>query len=689
MANEILRIRNIGIIAHIDAGKTTTTERILFYSHKVHRIGSVDEGTATTDWYEEEQKRGITIFSAATTVYWNDFSINIIDTPGHVDFTAEVERSLRVLDGAVAVFCGVGGVEAQSETVWRQADSYNVPRIAYINKLDRTGSDYYKVIEAIKNKLNARPIPLNLPIGEGSEFKGIVDLIKMKAVYFDKESDGGHLIEKEIPGDLVDNAKKTRETLIDAVAEFDDNLLEKFLRLDEIFPDELIPAIRKATISGTIVPTLAGASLKNIGVQPVMDSICNFLPSPADVNKVTAYNYNDNSRIDIDTTKYNSLSALAFKTATDKHGELTYVRIYSGILKKGDAVYNPRLKKRERVSRLIRIHADSRQDIDKVMIGDIVGVIGFKETSTGDTLCDKCNPLLLEQIKFPETVISMAIEPKSSSDRDKLLEILKKLTRDDPTFKTTNDVETGQILIHGMGELHLEIIKHRIVSDFNTRVNVGLVRVSYRESINSVCSAEVTHKVKIADKNYFGHISLIVSPDKNSFNPVVEFNLSEENRVLAKKFIEPIKESLISASKFGNLAGYPCAYLKISVNKIIVTKESHEVAYSVAANKALKDAIDKVSQRLLEPSVKIELSAPSEYLSAILNDLNERNFQVKDIDVQKEPYIIQGSAPLAKMFGYATTMRSLTHGRGFWTMEPFEYRDVPESEVREMFKGFY
>lgn len=658
------KIRNIGIIAHIDAGKTTTTERILYYTRKIHRIGSVDEGTATTDWYSEEQRRGISIFSAATTCYWKDFEINIIDTPGHIDFTAEVERSLRVLDGAVGIFCGVGGVEAQSETVWHQADRYKIPRLAYINKLDRVGADFYRVVEEIKEKLAGNLVPITIPIGKEDNFEGVIDLINMKAIYF-TGPEGDVLKTNEIPERHSEEADNWREKLIDQVAEFNDELLSKYLAGSPVDSNLLTNAIRKGTITREILPVFAGSSYRNKGVQPLLDGVCNFLPSPLDIVKV----------------KQNSLVAFAFKTFTDEHGELTYLRIYSGTLRMQDSVYVPRVGKNERIQRLYKMHSSSRTALDKATAGEIVAATGLKYTSTGDTLCDPKNPITLESMQFPETVISMSVEPKQSSDRDKLLDVLAKLSKDDPTFKVIQDNETGQILIKGMGELHLEILRHRITHDFNCPVNVGQPRVSYRETILRPATILEEYSSKLGDKMVSGGLEMEIKPSQEHFIPSVKIN------VTGNKFADTIKDTLISQAQIGDLAGYPMSYVEITVTKIKVYPDSAEVAYQMAASNGFKGLLKTAGSVLLEPHVKIEINTPEQYLGEIVSDLNKRSAEIKEVHSVKNQRAIRAFGPLSKMFGYATTLRSLSQGRASYTMEPTDYKPVSEQEMRRMFGG--
>jgi elongation factor G len=683
--------RNIGIIAHIDAGKTTFTEGVLFHTGKEHRIGAVDDGTATMDWMEEEQKRGITITSAATTCYWetNDINavrqkhrINIIDTPGHVDFTVEVQRSLRILDGAVVVFCGVGGVEAQSETVWRQADLYHVPRIAFINKLDRVGSDLFAAIKQMQTKLKATPLLLQLPIGKEDTLQGVVDLIRQKAVIFDKESDGEKYEVTDIPPDMLKEVKEHRTKMIELLAEKVEWLVEPFLKGETLSDQMLHKAIREATIAYKLVPVLCGTALKQIGIQPVLDAVCLYLPSPLDVPPPEGINPENNKPISHKPDPTDQFSALAFKTTTDRHGELTYIRIYSGKLAEGTTVYNPRTDKQERINKIFIMHSNERNQIKEAQAGDIVAVIGLRSTFTGDTICIKKYPIVYEKMEFPETVVSMAIEPKLSADRDKLQEIILKISKDDPTFQYKPDDETGQLLVSGMGELHLEIIKNRMLKEFNVDANVGEPRVAYKEAIMQPVEAEGIFERKIGEKQLFGHVAIRLEPLYNErsakdakLHPYVENRLFPNT--IPKQYIQGIQDTLLSNTLSGSCAGYPMIYLKIIlVNGSFRPNESNEVAYNAAANVAFRNALEKTDCVILEPIMKFEIVTPEEYMGEIINDLNKRGGEIESVELAHATKIIKGTIPIAQTFGYATTMRSLTQGRGSYSLEPHDYRTV-------------
>lgn len=690
--------RNIGIIAHIDAGKTTFTERILFYTGKEHKIGSVDDGTATMDWMEEEQKRGITITSAATTCYWQPkiaidehkekYRVNIIDTPGHVDFTAEVQRSLRVLDGAIVVFCGVGGVEAQSETVWRQADRYLVPRMAFINKLDRVGSDLFSVIDQIEHKLKATPLLLQLPVGKEDSLAGVIDLIRMKAIIFDKESEGTKYEITEIPPELIKPAWQQRQKMIELLAEKVEWLVEPFLKGEEI-PEKLLhKAIRESTLGYKLVPVFCGSALKNIGVQPVLDAVCFYLPSPLDKPVEEGFDPDRNKPASRRHTTDEPFSALAFKTMTDRHGELTYIRVYSGRIIEGAMVYNPRIDKKERINKIFLMHSNERNQIKEAQAGDIVAVIGLRYTSTGDTICDKSHPIVYEKMEFPETVVSMAIEPKLSADREKLLEIITKLAKDDPTFQYKSDDETGQLIVSGMGELHLEIIKNRMLKEFNVAANVGDPRVAYKETIMSAVEGEGTFEKKIGEKEHFGHLKIRLEPlyqqsrqtapltdgiSKIPLHPFIENQLPPD--LIPKQFIPAIQDSLKSNTFSGSCAGYPMIYLKIIILSGSTKPQlSSEIAFSAAANIAFHDALKQANCVILEPIMKFDIVTPEEYLGEVINDLAKHRGQIEQVESTHNTKVIKGTIPIAETFGYATTLRSLTQGRGSYSLEPHDYK---------------
>jgi elongation factor G len=681
-------IRNIGIIAHIDAGKTTLTERILFYTGKEHRMGAVDEGTATMDWMPEEQRRGITITSAATTCPWKNFKINIIDTPGHVDFTAEVERSLRVLDGAIGVFCGVGGVEAQSETVWRQANRYNVPRLAFVNKLDRTGADFERVVESIRKKLNANPVPLQMPIGKESAFSGVIDLIDMKAHRFEEESLGANMVETDVPEELREEVSARRHAMVEVVAGDVDWLLEKYLAQAPLDADMLRKAVRELTIARRITPVFCGSAVKNKGVQLLLDAVCAYLPSPGDVPPVTGQDPKSGKPASRKALPSEHACALAFKTQTDRHGELTYLRIYSGTISTGDQLLNPRTAKHERLTRLFRLHANHREIIDQASAGDIVGTIGLKFTATGDTLCDKRHPMVLEIMDFPETVVSMSIEPKSSSDRDHLIEVLAMLAKDDPTFQQKSDEETGQLVISGMGELHLEIIRNRMEEEFKVSARLGEPRVGYRETVQGTAEAEAKFIKKIGDKSHYGHVVVRVESSRDKLHPQVVIAVPPEQ--IPRQFLQGMEDSLKTSSLTGCAAGYPLVYTRVTaVGGSTKQGESSELAYAAAASEAFERALKQAGCAVLEPIMKFETTAPEDHLGDVINDLNRRRAEISAIEVLSGIAVIRGTVPIAEMFGYTTALRSLTHGRGTLTMEPFDYRPIPEHTRKQLFGDLF
>lgn len=673
-------MRNIGIAAHIDAGKTTTTERILYYTGKEYKMGEVHEGTATMDWMEEEQKRGITITAAATTCFWRDCLINIIDTPGHVDFTAEVERSLRVLDGAICVFCGVGGVEAQSETVWRQADKYRVPRICFVNKMDRVGSDFLKVVAEIKEKLCFEAIPIQLPLGAEQDFCGVIDLVKMRAfVYAEKEGDkslGSKFNEIEIPDAYLAQAQAQREKMIESLASHIDWLTEKYINEEEITEDDIKRALREGTISVKLAPALCGASFKNKGIQPLLDAVCDYLPSPADIPAVEGVDPDKEVKITRKALVEEPLSTLAFKIVSDKHGDLTYIRIYSGKLTQGQRVYNPRKDKVELVSRIYRMHANEREQVEDASAGDIVAVVGLKNTITGDTLCTKHEPIVLEQMKFPETVISMAIEPKTQADKEKLILTLSKLVKEDPTFGAHTDSETGQLIISGMGELHLEVLKNRMLSEYNVDANVGTPRVAYRETIARKVEIEEKFIQQTGGHGQYGHVVLLIEPFKDS-QPVV-FEDKITGGAIPKQYIRSVEHGIVETARTGVSGGYPIINIKATlIHGSFHPVDSSDLAFYTAASRALKSGIEEAGSVLLEPIMKLEVSVPEMYMGDVIGNLNGRRAIITELDFRSGVRLIRGFVPLAEMFGYATVLRSLTQGRGSYTMEPFEYRPAP------------
>jgi elongation factor G len=673
------KIRNFGIIAHIDAGKTTTTERVLFYTRRIHKVGNVDEGTTTTDWYIVEQQRGISIFSAAVTCEWRGHMLNLIDTPGHVDFTAEVERSLRILDGAVVVFDGVKGVEAQSETVWRQANRYGIPRLAFVNKMDRPGADFDHCLQTIRDRLVARPVAVTIPIGSGSGFKGVIDLVSMKALAFEGER-GEEITASELTPDQREEAELHRHATLEAIADFDDELMTKLVEGAPPGAAEFRRALRKGTIAGAIVPAFAGSSLHHQGVQPVLDAVVDLLPAPPDRPVVEGVEPGTDKPVRRDLKKDKSLTAVVFKTETDQHGELAYARVYTGQIRAGDGLYNPRLGRHERTTRLFRMFAHSREAIDTAGPGEIVGVVGLKETATGDTLCERKDPIMLGKMSFPEPVVDIAIEPKSSADKDKLDDILRRLSKDDPTFKATQDAETGQTILHCMGELHAEILLYRITNDFKTPAKTGEPRVAYREAIQGPAEAEERYTVKAGEKTLFGHVKIRLEPDRTAVAPVFEARLDFESEKNLKRYIPSITDGLLSAAGSGPVAGYPMTYLRCVLIGGTATAESAEPAYAAAAAQAFRVAVGKIEATVLEPHMTFEVTAPDEYIGDIINDLNKRGAEIESMDSAPGAKVVRGHVALSQMFGYASRMRSLTQGRGGYTLEPYEYKPVPANE---------
>jgi len=671
--------RNIGIVAHIDAGKTTTTERILYYTGKVHKIGEVHDGTATMDWMIQEQERGITITSAATTCFWKNHQINIIDTPGHVDFTVEVERSLRVLDGAVGVFCAVGGVQPQSETVWRQAKKYQVPRIAFVNKMDRMGADFENVVQQMRDKLAAPAVPVQIPWGAAEDFQGVIDLIKMRAILFGEDSLGSAVEYVDIPSGLAAKAEEARAALIEQVAELDEELLEAYMENTDVSEKALVSAIRRATISNDLVPVFCGSSLKNKGVQPLLDAVVDYLPSPSDVPSVTGVALKSEEDVLREASDFEPLSGLVFKMATDKFvGKLAFVRIYSGQLKKGQNIYNPRTRKRERVGRLLRLHANHREDVDVLYAGEIGGMAGQKLFTTGDTVCAENDAILLENIEFPEPVISMAIEPKTTADKDHLVEALKDLSDEDPTFHISLNEETGQTIIQGMGELHLEIIKDRILREYNVKANAGRPMVAYRESVLKTGSGNFTFDREIGGTSHFASLHLQVTPKQQGTGNAVVFDVS--SNIIPNEFRQAIEEGINDALMTGVLGNFAIIDTEVKV----IGGETHsidstEVAFRSAAVMALRDAVSKASPALLEPVMLLEIDTPETHLGDVLGDLNSRRGRVREIKALENVQVVQADVPLAEVFGYATALRSLTKGRASYTMEPQAFEPVPAS----------
>ena len=671
-------VRNIGIMAHIDAGKTTTTERILFYTGRTHRLGEVHEGMATMDWMEQEQERGITITSAATTCEWRGHQINIIDTPGHVDFTVEVERALRVLDGAVAVFCAKGGVEPQSETVWRQATKYHVPRLAYVNKMDIVGADFYRVVSMMKERLQANAVPIQLPIGAEADFRGQIDLLKMKAEIYTDDL-GNTIDETEIPADLKDAAEEARATLIEAVAETDDELMEKYLNGEELSHEELMAGIRKATIAGTMTPVLCGTSYRNKGVQPLLDAIVDFLPSPLDIPPVEGTKKNSDEVVTRKADDKESFSALAFKIMADPFvGKLVFFRVYSGSLKSGSYIYNSTKGKRERIGRILRMHANHREEMDEIYAGDIAAAVGLKETTTGDTLCTEGNPIILESMEFPEPVIRVAIEPKTKAGQDKMSLALIRLAEEDPTFKTYTDESTGQTIIAGMGELHLEIIVDRLLREFRVEATVGKPQVAYKECIRRAAKAEARYVRQTGGHGQYAHCVIEIAPREPGSG--YEFVNKIVGGVIPKEFIAPIDQGIREAAQSGLLSGhevvdFSATLLDGSYHEV----DSSEMAFKIAGSMAFKDALAKADCALLEPMMKIEVVVPDEYMGDVLGDITARRGRVTGMDMHAGLHSIDGLVPLSEMFGYATDLRSKTQGRGTYTMQFAHYEEVPNS----------
>ena len=683
-------VRNIGIMAHIDAGKTTTTERILYYTGRLHRLGEVHDGAATMDWMDQEKERGITITSAATTCFWKDHRINIIDTPGHVDFTIEVERSLRVLDGAVACFCAVGGVEPQSETVWRQADKYKVPRIAFVNKMDRAGADYYNVIDMMKDRFGTNPVPLNIPIGAGETFKGVVDLIEMKAIMY-AEDDGQNFDVVDIPDELKDEANKWREHLLEETASNDEALMDKYLEGDEITTDELMPAIRKSCVSGDIIPMLCGSAFKNKGVQSLLDYIIEFLPSPVDVGEVSGVDVDDKEKeLTRKPEDAEPFSALAFKIMTDPFvGRLTFVRVYSGKISKGDKIFNPNSGKMERVSRLMLMHSNKREDRDTINTGEIAGIVGLKDTKTGDTLCVKESPIILESIDFLDPVISIAVEPASNDDQENLGIALSKLAEEDPTFKVHSDEESGQTIISGMGELHLEVLADRLKREFKVNINIGNPQVSYKEGITKSVEQDTKYAKQSGGRGQYGHVVITVEP--NELGKGFEFENQIVGGVIPKEYIPSVKKGIEEATQNGVLAGFPIEDVKITLTYgSYHDVDSNEMSFKIAGSMAFKEAVKKASPILLEPIMSLEVTTPDEYLGSVNGDITSRRGIMKGMSLKNNFQIISAEVPLAQMFGYATELRSLTQGRAVFTMQFSHYSPLPQKlqdEITEKYSG--
>ncbi len=678
------KMRNIGIMAHIDAGKTTTTERILYYTGRTYKIGEVHEGTAVMDWMEQEQERGITITSAATTCQWRDCTINIIDTPGHVDFTAEVERSLRVLDGAVAVFDAVAGVQPQSETVWRQADKYRVPRICFINKMDRVGADFYRSVDTIVDRLQARPVPIQLPIGAEDKYQGIVDLVTMKARVWRDETLGAKYDDIEIPEDLKAKAREYHDKLIEAIAESDDHLFTKFVEGEPITQEELKAGIRKATIAQKIFPVVCGTAFKNKGVQNLLDAVVDYLPSPIEVPAIQGAGVNDPSMtVERKASDDEPFSALVFKIMTDPFvGQLAFIRVYSGRLASGDTIYNVAKARRERIGRLVKMHANKREEITEVLAGDICAAVGLKSVSTGDTICDEKAPVILESIDFPAPVIQLAIEPKTKADQEKLGMAIAKLVQEDPTLKVSTDPDTGQTILADMGELHLEIIVDRMQREFNVGANVGKPQVAYRETVRSTAEYDYTHKKQTGGAGQYARCKLRVEPD-----PEKEFEFVNEivGGAIPKEYIPAVEKGVAEAMEHGVLAGYPMANVKVTVlDGAYHEVDSSEMAFKICASICFKEAARKARPVLLEPVMKIEVVVPDEYMGAVNGDLISRRGRLEGTEILGSTHIIRAMVPLSEMFGYATELRSRTQGRGAFTMHFGQYEEVPRSIAEEI-----
>ena len=675
--------RNIGIMAHIDAGKTTTTERILYYTGRLHRMGEVHEGTATMDWMEQEQERGITITSAATTTNWRNCRINVIDTPGHVDFTVEVERSLRVLDGAVAVFCAKGGVEPQSETVWRQADKYGVPRVAYVNKMDMIGADFYRVIDMMKQRLGANAVPVQIPVGSEDSFIGIIDLVTNKAIYFINDQGTDNLID-DIPEDLKEKAAELRTVLLEAIVESDDSLMTKYLEGEELTDDEVRQAIRKTTIANNIVPVVCGASYKNKGIEMLLDAIVEYLPSPVDIPPIRGVDIDTQQEILRKASDEEPFSALAFKIMTDPYvGKLTYFRTYSGTLKAGSYVYNATKRKRERIGRILQMHANTREDLPEVFAGDIVSAVGLKDTTTGDTLCNEENPLLLESMEFPDPVLRVAIEPKTKAGQEKMGIALQKLAEEDPTFRTFTDNETGQVIIAGMGELHLEIIVDRMLREFKVEANVGKPQVAYRETVKKAVKSEGRYVRQSGGRGQYGHVWIELEPLLHGSG--FEFVNKIIGGVVPREYIPPIEAGIKEAMQSGVLGGYPVVDVRVTLfDGSYHDVDSSEMAFKIAGSMAFRDAASKALPILLEPMMKLETVVPEEYLGDTMGDINSRRGRIEGIEPRGPLQVVKGFAPLAEMFGYATVLRSMTQGRGTYTMQLSHYEEVPKSIAEKL-----
>jgi elongation factor G len=687
------RYRNIGIMAHIDAGKTTTTERILFYTGISHKIGEVHDGNAVMDWMEQEQERGITITSAATTCFWSgmdqnyeEHRINIIDTPGHVDFTIEVERSLRVLDGAVGVFCAVGGVEPQSETVWRQADKYSVPRMAFINKMDRTGADFFRVVDQIANRLGSNTIPLQVPIGAEDNFEGIVDLIKMKAIYWDEETRGAKFEERDIPEVLQDRCKELRERLLETAAEADDDLMEKYLESGDLSADEIKRSLRKRTIANEIVLVTCGSAFKNKGVQAMLDAVIDFMPNPTEVPAISGILEDEVTEEERPASDDAPFAALGFKIMTDPFvGQLVFFRVYSGVVNSGDSIYNPIKGKKERIGRILQMHANSREEIKEVRAGDIAAAVGLKAITTGDTLCDPNKVITLERMEFPEPVISQAVEPRTKSDQEKLGVALGKLAQEDPSFRVHTDEESGQTIISGMGELHLEIIIDRLKREFSVDANVGKPQVAYRETLNSVVEQEHKYSKQTGGRGQYGHVYLRIEPQERGEG--FEFVDKIKGGVVPREYIPAVQKGVVEAMESGIVAGYPVIDLKVTLyDGSYHEVDSSEHAFRAAAIQAFREASAKAKPVLLEPIMRVEVVTPEQYMGGVTGDLNSRRGMISEMEDVPSGKIVRAEVPLSEMFGYATSLRSASQGRATYSMEFSQYLPAPSAVTEVMMK---
>lgn len=678
-------VRNIGIAAHIDAGKTTTSERILFFTGISHKIGETHEGTATMDWMDQEKERGITITSAATTCFWRDHQINLIDTPGHVDFTIEVERSMRVLDGAVAVFCSVGGVQPQSETVWRQANKYHVPRIAFVNKMDRVGANFYNVEKQIKDRLKANPVPLQIPIGAEDNFKGVVDLIQMKALIWESDEPTNYVV-KDIPADLQDKAKEYHDKLVEAVAETDEKLMEKFFDGVELSIDEIKKGIKTATLSLSIVPMLCGTAFKNKGVQPLLDAVVDYLPAPDEVPNIKGQ-YENGKEVSVESTDDGEFAALGFKIATDPFvGQLTFVRVYRGVLTSGSYVYNAGKGKKERVGRILRMHSNKREEIKELYAGEIGAVVGLKDTLTGDTLASEKDPVILERMEFPDPVISVAVEPKTKADQEKMGIALQKLAQEDPSFRVATDEESGQTIISGMGELHLEIIVDRMLREFKVEAEVGKPQVAYRETIRKTVEQEYKYAKQSGGRGQYGHVFLRLEPMEPG-GENYEFVNDIKGGAVPKEYIPAVDKGCQEAMQSGVLAGYPVVDIKVTLfDGSYHEVDSSEMAFKLAASMGFKEGARKANAVILEPMMKVEVETPEEYMGDVIGDLNKRRGQVNNMSDRGGNKIIDAFCPLAEMFGYSTDLRSQTQGRATYSMEFDHYDEVPRNVSEEIIK---